>query len=92
VPAQENTLVESDSASVNQFPPDASSKLAPLRQDAVFSSADPGACGFDLETDALVSGLEAGWILERRNSQTLRVVAASDTASAENSKSETRGA
>lgn len=40
---------------------------------------------FDLETDALVSGLEAGWTLDRRNSQTLRVVAASD--SAENSKS-----
>jgi hypothetical protein len=42
-------------------------------------------CGFDLETDALVSGLEVGWALERRNSSTLRVVAASD--SAENSKS-----
>lgn len=35
---------------------------------------------FDLETDALVTGLEAGWALERRNSSTLRVVAASEMA------------
>lgn len=79
---------ETNSDSASASPPstaDASSKLATLRQDAVFSSTDPGMCGFDLETDALVSGLEVGWALERRNSSTLRVVAASD--SAENSKS-----
>lgn len=42
---------------------------------------------FDLEIDALVSGLEVGWALERRNSTTLRVVAASDSASNDISKS-----
>jgi ribosomal protein L37AE/L43A len=47
---------------------------------------------FDLETDALVSGLEAGWILDRRNSSTSRVVAAINMASADNPKSEIRGA
>jgi hypothetical protein len=42
---------------------------------------------FDLETDALVTGLEAGWALERKNSSTLRVAAASDSASNDISKS-----
>jgi hypothetical protein len=34
----------------------------------------------DLEIDALVSGLEVRWLLDRRNSSTLRVVAASEMA------------
>jgi hypothetical protein len=64
---------------------DASSKLATLRRDAVFSFADPGPSGFnfDPEFDRLVSAVEVemGW----RAPPASASFAASD--SAENSKS-----